>query len=85
MPQQRTYTLSDFDFHLPETLIAQHPAPERTGSRLLDGTGSTPVDRSFTDLPNCCVQATCSSLTTPKSSKRVYSATNPAAGGLSYW
>lgn len=51
MPQQRTYTLSDFDFHLPEALIAQHPAPERTGSRLLDGTGSTPVDRSFTDLP----------------------------------
>ena len=51
MPQQRTYTLSDFDFHLPEALIAQHPAPERTGSRLLDGTGPAPVDRSFTDLP----------------------------------
>ncbi|MEN9467705.1 MAG: hypothetical protein RL081_1706 [Pseudomonadota bacterium] len=31
----RTYTLSDFDFALPEPLIAQHPAPERSGSRLL--------------------------------------------------
>ena len=51
MPQQRTYTLSDFDFHLPPDRIAQHPAPERTGSRLLDGTGSAPIDRQFTDLP----------------------------------
>lgn len=29
------YTLSDFDFDLPETLIAQTPAPTRTASRLL--------------------------------------------------
>ena len=48
---QRTFTLSDFDFVLPPELIAQHPAPERSGSRLLDGTGSTPVDRIFRDLP----------------------------------
>jgi S-adenosylmethionine:tRNA ribosyltransferase-isomerase len=34
----RTLTLSDFDFTLPPELIAQHPAPERSGSRLLDGT-----------------------------------------------
>jgi S-adenosylmethionine:tRNA ribosyltransferase-isomerase len=47
----RTYTLSDFDFALPDTLIAQHPAPERTGSRLLDGTETPPVDRRFGDLP----------------------------------
>ncbi len=47
---QRTYTLSDFDFELPPELIAQHPAPERSGSRLLDGSGSTPVDRRFRDL-----------------------------------
>lgn len=26
---------ADFDFELPEELVAQHPAPERTGSRLL--------------------------------------------------
>ena len=48
----RAYVLSDFDFTLPEALIAQHPAPERSGSRLLDGRGATPVDRSFKDLPS---------------------------------
>ncbi len=48
----RTFTLSDFDFVLPEGLIAQHPAPERSGSRLLDGRTATPVDRIFRDLPN---------------------------------
>jgi S-adenosylmethionine:tRNA ribosyltransferase-isomerase len=47
----RTFTLSDFDFVLPEGLIAQHPAPERSGSRLLDGRSTTPVDRIFRDLP----------------------------------
>ncbi len=48
----RTYALSDFDFVLPEALIAQHPAPERSSSRLLDGTAATPVDRIFRDLPS---------------------------------
>ena len=49
----RTYHLSDFDFELPETLIAQHPAPERSSSRLLDGTvtDTAPIDRIFRDLP----------------------------------
>lgn len=47
----RTFTTSDFDFALPPELIAQHPAPERSGSRLLDGSGAAPVDRRFTDLP----------------------------------
>ena len=28
----RPYTVADFDFHLPPELIAQHPAPERSGS-----------------------------------------------------
>ena len=46
-----THTLSDFDFALPPELIAQHPAPERSGSRLLDGSGVSPVDRVFRDLP----------------------------------
>jgi S-adenosylmethionine:tRNA ribosyltransferase-isomerase len=46
------YTLSDFDFALPEALIAQHPAPERSGSRLLDGTVNPPVDRVFRELPS---------------------------------
>ncbi|RFO96076.1 tRNA preQ1(34) S-adenosylmethionine ribosyltransferase-isomerase QueA [Rhodoferax lacus] len=47
----RPYTLSDFDFVLPEALIAQHPAPERSGSRLLDGRADAPVDRIFRELP----------------------------------
>lgn len=47
----RTYTLSDFDFSLPPELIAQHPAPERSASRLLDGRGPQPLDRIFRQLP----------------------------------
>jgi S-adenosylmethionine:tRNA ribosyltransferase-isomerase len=47
----RTFTLGDFDFALPPELIAQRPAAERTGSRLLDGCGDIPVDRSFGELP----------------------------------
>src|SRR5881396_2007559 len=47
-----SYTLSDFDFALPPELIAQHPAPERSGSRLLDGTGENAVDRVFRGLPD---------------------------------
>ena len=46
-----TYTLSDFDFALPPELIAQHPASERSASRLLDGRGDPPLDRQFRDLP----------------------------------
>ncbi len=45
------YTLSDFDFDLPPALIAQYPAAQRSGSRLLDGTGHAPADRRFKDLP----------------------------------
>ncbi|MBO9646673.1 MAG: tRNA preQ1(34) S-adenosylmethionine ribosyltransferase-isomerase QueA [Pseudacidovorax sp.] len=44
------FTLSDFDFALPSELIAQQPAPERSASRLLDGTGPEPADRIFRDL-----------------------------------
>jgi S-adenosylmethionine:tRNA ribosyltransferase-isomerase len=43
--------LADFDFALPPELIAQHPAPERSASRLLDGTAALPVDRVFRELP----------------------------------
>jgi S-adenosylmethionine:tRNA ribosyltransferase-isomerase len=46
------HTLADFDFALPPELIAQHPAPERSASRLLDGRGATPVDRIFRELPS---------------------------------
>lgn len=47
----RAFTLSDFDFELPPELIAQHPATERSGSRLLDGSSATVVDRIFRELP----------------------------------
>ena len=47
----RSFTLSDFDFDLPPELVAQHPATERSASRLLDGTGDIPTGRIFRDLP----------------------------------
>ena len=45
-------SLSDFDFELPPELVAQHPARERSASRLLDGTGALPCDRVFHELPS---------------------------------
>ncbi len=45
------FTLDHFDFDLPPELIAQHPAPQRSASRLLDARGATPVDRVFHELP----------------------------------
>ena len=47
----RTFTLGDFDFALPPELVAQRPAPERSGSRLLDGREARPIDRVFRELP----------------------------------
>ncbi|MGV0999766.1 MAG: tRNA preQ1(34) S-adenosylmethionine ribosyltransferase-isomerase QueA [Fluviibacter sp.] len=44
--------LSDYDFELPESLIAQHPAVERSASRLLVVNHNTFADQQFTDLPN---------------------------------
>jgi S-adenosylmethionine:tRNA ribosyltransferase-isomerase len=54
MQPQRTrdFTVADFDFALPDELIAQHPAPERSASRLLDGRSDAPVDRIFRELPS---------------------------------
>ena len=48
----RQFVLSDFDFHLPEALIAQQPLSSRTDSRLLDGTQENPNDRIFKELPD---------------------------------
>ncbi|PYO75256.1 MAG: tRNA preQ1(34) S-adenosylmethionine ribosyltransferase-isomerase QueA [Gemmatimonadetes bacterium] len=48
-----TYHLSDFDYDLPSTQIAQHPLPDRSASRLLvldRATGAT-QHRHFRDLP----------------------------------
>jgi S-adenosylmethionine:tRNA ribosyltransferase-isomerase len=43
----------DFDFNLPEELIAQFPAPERRASRLLrlDGVSGELIDAWFRELP----------------------------------
>lgn len=50
-PMPKTaFTLSDFDFTLPEELIAQHPPAERSGSRLLDARQAPLIDQHFTDL-----------------------------------
>jgi S-adenosylmethionine:tRNA ribosyltransferase-isomerase len=47
--------LSEFDYHLPDDLIAQQPAGDRTGSRLLVVSPSPAAgrldDRRFTELP----------------------------------
>ena len=44
---------TDFHFDLPAALIACHPAPQRSGSRLLPLEGATGAltDRQFRDLP----------------------------------
>jgi S-adenosylmethionine:tRNA ribosyltransferase-isomerase len=46
--------VSDFDFELPEELIAQEPAADRAGSRMLalDRTSGTWADRLFRDFPS---------------------------------
>ncbi|MDR2626120.1 MAG: tRNA preQ1(34) S-adenosylmethionine ribosyltransferase-isomerase QueA [Zoogloeaceae bacterium] len=44
-------TLQDFDFFLPEALIAQHPAPQRAASRLLRVEAAGVSDLFFVDLP----------------------------------
>jgi S-adenosylmethionine:tRNA ribosyltransferase-isomerase len=42
--------IDDFDYELPESLIARFPAAERRGSRLLE-VGDSLADRRFADLP----------------------------------
>lgn len=43
--------LSDFDFELPQELIAQHPLATRSASRLLHCSEEGMHDRMFSDLP----------------------------------
>jgi S-adenosylmethionine:tRNA ribosyltransferase-isomerase len=45
--------LSDFDYHLPEELIAQHPPADRDGGRMLlvDRNAGTLTDLAVRDLP----------------------------------
>ena len=47
----KTYTLADFDYALPQELIAQTPARERSASRLLHVDAAELRDLRFTDLP----------------------------------
>ncbi len=49
-PHPPEWQLSDFDFELPEDLIAQHPCHPRSASRLLDARSTPLVDRHFTQL-----------------------------------
>jgi S-adenosylmethionine:tRNA ribosyltransferase-isomerase len=48
----RPMQLSDFQYHLPPELIAQHPLPNRSASRLLHVAGNALHDRSFNDIPS---------------------------------
>ena len=45
--------VSEFDYDLPPELVAQHPVPQRSASRLLhlDAATGTPQDLKFSDLP----------------------------------
>jgi S-adenosylmethionine:tRNA ribosyltransferase-isomerase len=51
----------DFDFYLPEKLIAQHPTPNRTASHLLvlDGHSGELADRQFANLPQLLQPGDC--------------------------
>jgi S-adenosylmethionine:tRNA ribosyltransferase-isomerase len=55
MTTRKPYRLSDFDFDLPSEQIAQVPAPERSGSRLLHVAGARLVDLVFGALPELLV------------------------------
>jgi S-adenosylmethionine:tRNA ribosyltransferase-isomerase len=53
--------LTDFDYRLPDELIAQEPLPERSASRMLvvDRASGKLEDRSFTDLPDYLTPGDC--------------------------
>jgi len=51
---EKSLLVSDFDYHLPDNLIAQEPLPERAASRMLvvDRANGTWEDRTFRDFPS---------------------------------
>jgi S-adenosylmethionine:tRNA ribosyltransferase-isomerase len=53
--------LSDFDYHLPEELIAQEPLPDRAASRMLvvDRARGVWEDRAFRDFPSYLKRGDC--------------------------
>src|SRR5512135_2638300 len=55
VPALEQLKLSDFDYDLPEERIAQQPAPERDGSRLmvLDRASGAVLHRTFADIEAC--------------------------------
>src|SRR5512145_940234 len=55
MQTETELTLDDFDFALPPELIAQHPLPERTASRLLQVEADRLRDLAFKDLERLLV------------------------------
>lgn len=50
MINSRAMKTADFDFHLPEALIAQYPLEQRSASRLLQLKGDALFDRQFSDI-----------------------------------
>jgi len=52
MSQRPAYRLSDFDYELPQVLIAQRPAPVRSQSRLLHVGHESLADLTFAALPD---------------------------------
>ena len=60
--------VSEFDYHLPEELIAQHPLPDRAASRMLvvDRARGNWQDRQFTDFPTYIEAGDCLILNTTK-------------------
>ena len=44
--------LNDFDYHLPQELIAQQPAEPRDSARLLNCLGQRHTHQTIADLPN---------------------------------
>ena len=52
MVKSRAMRTSDFNFKLPDELIAQYPLEQRTDSRLLHISNDDFHDRQFTDLPD---------------------------------
>lgn len=58
---------ADFDYHLPDELIARYPLAVRSSSRLLHVQGDTLADLDFTDLPDLLNKGDLLVITIPKS------------------
>ena len=82
--QSPTLHLSDFDFHLPEELIAQEPLAERSSSRMLvvDRARGTFEDKTFRDFPSYLHPGDCLVLNNSRVfPSRLYGHREKGAGG----